>query len=199
LELTWSEPFFKGRKGAFRQAAGGWSISPIVTIRSGSPFSVWDSTNGLNFIPRYVPTAPLTSLRTGTPVDSGSPNLFNLSTLPPANSFADPVTGLSDFGPFPANMTTRNMFYGPGAWNFDLAVSKTFALTERFSLEFRAEGYDILNHTNMYVVTAFADAGNFGGSPVVIQGKKGGLGLGSAEGANTDERRFGQFALRLHF
>ncbi len=199
LELTWSEPYFKGGKGAFRQAAGGWSISPIVTIRSGSPFSVWDSTNGLNFIPRYVPTAPVTSLRTGTPVDSGSPNLFNLSSLPVANSFSNAAfDGLSDFGPFPANMTTRNMFYGPGAWNFDLGVAKTFALTERFSLEFRAEGYDIFNHTNMYVVTAFADAANYSGGPVLIQGKKGGLGLGSAEGVNTDERRFGQFALRLH-
>lgn len=200
LELSWQEPFLKSGKGVARQVAGGWQISPIVTVRSGSPFSVWDSTNALQFTPRYVPTTAITSLRTGTPVDSGSPNLFNLSTLPAANSFSNPaLDGLSDFGPFPADMTTRNMFYGPGAWNFDLALAKYFYLTERFSLEFRAEAYDILNHTNMYVVTAFADAGNFGGSPVIIQGKKGGLGLGSAEGANTDERRFGQFALRLHF
>ena len=50
----------------------------------------------------------------------------------------------------------------------------------------------------MYVVSSNADAGNFTG-PIVIQGKKGGLGVGTAEGAEHDERRFGQFALRLHF
>jgi hypothetical protein len=38
-----------------------------------------------------------------------------------------------------------------------------------------------------------------GPGPLTIQGKYGGLGVGNAEGANHDERRFGQFALRLHF
>jgi hypothetical protein len=207
LEMTWQEPFLKGGKGVARQAAGGWSISPIFTVRSGSPFSVWDSTNSLGmFVPRYVPTTPISSLKTGTAVDSGSPNLFNLLNLSPANSISNPnLDGISDFGPFPANMTTRNQFYGPGAWSFDLAIAKSFFLTERFSLEFRAEAYDILNHVNMYVVTINADQANFldqtsgANLPVLIQGKKGGLGLGTAEGANHDERRFGQFAVRLHF
>ncbi len=40
LEMTWSEPFFKSGKGALRQAAGGWQVSPIFTVRSGAPFSV---------------------------------------------------------------------------------------------------------------------------------------------------------------
>jgi outer membrane receptor protein involved in Fe transport len=200
LEMTWSEPFFKSGKGALRQAAGGWQVSPIFTVRSGAPFSVWDSTNALQFIPRYAPTTAISSLRTGTPVDSGASNLFNILNLPAANSFSNPaLDGFSDFGPFPANMTTRNQFFGPGAWNFDLAVAKTFALTERFSLEFRAEGFDIFNHVNLYVVTAAADAANASGGPLTIQGKMGGLGAGTAEAANHDERRFGQFALRLHF
>ena len=95
-------------------------------------------------------------------------------------------------------MTTRNMFFGPGAWTFDLAVAKNFALTERFSLEFRAEGYDILNHTNMYVNGFNLDAALFSGGPVILQGLKGGLGNGANNGQH-DERRFGQFALRLHF
>ena len=95
-------------------------------------------------------------------------------------------------------MTARNAFRGPGAWSFDVALSKTFPITERVGLEFRAEGFNIFNHANMYVVSSNADAGNFTG-PIVIQGKKGGLGVGTAEGAEHDERRFGQFALRLHF
>jgi hypothetical protein len=202
LEMTWAEPFLKGGKGALRQAAGGWSISPIFTARTGVPFSVWDPTNALNSfegagVPRYVPSAPITSLKTGTPVDTGSANLFSILTLPSANSFGNPaLLGISDFGPYPAGMTTRGMFYGPGAWDLDMALSKTFALTERFSLEFRAEAFDIFNHVNLYLIgTEFVG----GPGPVTIQGKFGGLGVGNAEGANHDERRFGQFALRLHF
>jgi outer membrane receptor protein involved in Fe transport len=202
LSATWQEPFFKNGKGFARQAAGGWSISPIFTVRTGTPFSMADSTNSLNAqtgpygIPRYVPTSPISSLHTGTGVDSGSANLFNLLTLPAANSFTG-LLGVSDFGPYPAAMTSRNSFYGPGAWTFDLAVAKSFFLTERFSLEFRAEGYDIFNHVNMYVNGFNMDAANFTG-PVIIQGLKGGLGL-LANNGQHDERRFGQFALRLHF
>jgi hypothetical protein len=203
LSATWQEPFFKNGKGFLRQAAGGWSISPIFTARTGVPFSIADSTNSLNGatgpygIPRYTPSGPVPSFSAGTPVDSGSPNLFNLLTLPPTNSFTG-LLGHSDFGPYPAGMTTRNDFFGPGAWTFDLAVAKNFALTERFSLEFRAEGYNILNHDNIYVNGFNLDAFNFSGGPIVLQGLKGGLGNGANNGQH-DERRFGQFALRLHF
>jgi hypothetical protein len=73
-------------------------------------------------------------------------------TLPAGNSTPlHPVLGISDFGPFPSNMTSRNMFRGPGAWNFDTAVTKQFTLKERLRLEFRAEGFDIFNHHNYYV------------------------------------------------
>ena len=79
-----------------------------------------------------------------------------------------------------------------------MAVSKAFALTERFRLEFRAEAFDILNHANMYVNGFNNDAVNFRGGPVLVEGKRGGLGL-LANNGQHDERRFGQFALRLHF
>ena len=196
ISMTWTEPYLKGSHGFVKQAGSGWSLSPIFTARTGIPFSVWDSTNALQTIPRYVPSGPISSFSTGSGTSSGSPNLFNLLTLPAPNSFSNPaLDGISDFGPYPANMTARNAFRGPGAWSFDLALSKTFPITERLNLEFRAEGFDILNHANMYVIASAADAA----SGTVIQGKKGGLGAGNSEGLQHDERRFGQFALRLHF
>jgi hypothetical protein len=107
--------------------------------------------------------------------------------------------GISDFGPFPGNMTGRNMFRGPGAWNLDAAVVKSFALTERFRLEFRAEGFDIFNHHNFYILQTNLDANNFTGLPITVTALKGGLGINNVTGVNHDERRFGQFALRLIF
>jgi hypothetical protein len=100
-------------------------------------------------------------------------------------------------------MTGRNAFVGPGAWNFDMSVMKNFRLTERFQLQFRAEAFDVFNHHNMYLNGFVADAALFPGEPVLVEGKKGGLGA-SALGAtgnngNHDERRFGQFALKLVF
>jgi hypothetical protein len=200
LSMIWTEPYLNDSHGLLKQVGSGWSVSPIFTVRSGIPFSVWDSTNALQAIPRYVPTATIPGYSVGGGISTSIPNLFNLLKLPPANSFSNPALGgISDFGPYPPNMTVRNVFRGPGAYNFDVAVSKIFPVTERLKLEFRAEAFDIFNHANMYVVASAADAANFSGGPIILQGKKGGLGIGNAEGATHDERRFGQFALTAIF
>jgi hypothetical protein len=180
---------------------GPWSA---YLPRTGTPFSVFDTTNSLNAgagygIPRYVPLSPITSFSAHSPQNVG-PNQYNILTLPGANETVfDPALGISDFGPYPANMTGRNMFRGPGAWNLDAAITKSFALTERFKLEFRAEGFDVFNHHNFYVLETNLDAANFAGVPVSVSALKGGLGINNVSGTNHDERRFGQFALRLTF
>jgi hypothetical protein len=102
-------------------------------------------------------------------------------------------------------MTGRNMFRGLGAWSLDAAVTKSFQLTERFKLEFRAEGFNVFNHHNFYTLESNLDAANFTNSlthtplPVTVTALKGGLGTNNVTGTNHDERRFGQFALRLMF
>ena len=199
----WSTPWYKDGRGFTAQALGGWTISSIFTARSGIPFSIYDESYLLNFfvIPRLTPSAPISQFNTGTPVlQSGAGNtFFALSVPPPANLGPYNTTlGISDFGPYPANMSRRNAFRGPGAWNDDLAIAKNFKLTERFALQFRAEGFNVFNHHNFYV-NGF---GNYYTAPTttplnVIE-EKGGLGTG-ALGGDYDERRFGQFSLRLSF
>ena len=197
-------PFYKNGRGWTRQVLGGWTVVGIFTARTGVPFSVFDTTNSLNAgagygIPRYVPTAPITSTSAHTPQNVG-PNQYTILTLPTANETPfNPVLKISDFGPYPGNMTGRNMFRGLGAWNLDAAVTKSFALTERFKLEFRAEGFDVFNHHNFYTLETNLDAANFTGAPITVTALKGGLGTNNVTGTNHDERRFGQFALRLLF
>src|SRR5207248_2771578 len=180
------------------------------TAHTGVPFSIFDTTNSLNGgagygIPRYVPSGTISSFQTGTAVNTGTANDFNVLTLPAGNTTAfDPVLGISDFGPYPADMTRRNAFRGPGWWNFDLAASKTFSLTERVKLQFRAEGFDLLNHHNLYVNALNLDVFNFSDpttglpGPITVSALKGGLNT-NAIGGNHDERRFGQFALKVMF
>jgi hypothetical protein len=196
----WQTPWYKSEKG-IGEALGGWSLVGVFTARTGVPFSVYDLSNEFNFytLPRLTPATGPTFRVSKNPAAVG-PNTFALLTVPipaspaPLNS----ALGISDFGPFPAGMTARNAFRGPGAWNLDTAVNKEFKLTERFGLNFRAEGFNIFNHHNMYTNTQVLAYFGAPYTPLTVTGLKGGLNT-IAEGGNNDERRFGQFSLRLTF
>jgi hypothetical protein len=196
----------KAEKGFVGRAVGGWTVSGIFTARTGTPFSVFDESNVETFytIPRLTPATPITQKKVASSPQAVGPNNFVGLTVPVPASFAslNPELGISDFGPFPGNMTRRNTFTGPGAWATDVAASKRFAITERFGLEFRAEGFNIFNHHNFYAdETNLAYSGSLASpvtTPLQVGLLKGGLGS-LALGGNHDERRFGQFALRATF
>ncbi len=205
LAPIWDTPWFKGRHNWEGEVLGGYNIASIYTVRSGTPFVFSDSTNSLNAgfgqgIVRYTPAnnarVPYSARRAQSANYLGAPNNFVLDTLPQAHNFGNPAYGgVSDFCTYPAGMTHRNAFSAPGAWNVDLVVVKSFPIREGVSLEGRAEGFNILNHANLYAVETNNDVANFGYlvSPVV-EGRKGG-----ANGGANDERRFGQFAVKVIF
>ncbi|HEX5707440.1 MAG TPA: TonB-dependent receptor, partial [Pyrinomonadaceae bacterium] len=146
-----------------RHAFGGWTLTGIVNIRSGLPFSIFDCSFAFfSVCPRFTPESPVSFDVADNPtVSTTDPNVFtliDLSNQVPGN-FLDPVTGTSEFGPFPSNMTKRNAFRGPGFWNVDLGIYKNFNLTERYRLQFRGELYNAFNHANLFVDGANADVG----------------------------------------
>lgn len=204
-------PSLSHSNALLREALGGWQVTGIYTVRSGAPFTYFDSTNdsqanaGYN-VPRYTPVGTITqhTFKSTNGANGGGLNHYVIGNLPAATSFANPALaipgftqGISDWGPYPANMTARNAFRGPGAWNVDAALQKTFPVTERFNLVFRAEGFDVLNHHNLYIQDGLNNVANVGdGVPVPITASKGGI--GNNGGAN-DERRFGQFSLAVKF
>lgn len=201
----WDTPWYRGENGLKAQALGGYHLSGIFTARTGTPFTFSDSTNSLNAgygqgIPRYAPANGSAPMKNASSVKSasygGTPNDFVLASLPAALNYSNPAYGnISDFGPYPTNMTGRNYFNGPGAWNLNAALSKTFPIREGISLEARAEGFDVFNHANLYVYGTQNDVANFGyGAAIPVQGKKGGV-----NGGANDERRFGQFAVKVNF
>jgi hypothetical protein len=186
------------------EALGGWQVTGIYTVRTGVPFTYFDSTNNATGyqVARYTPASGVISQHSFTKipngVSGGGSNSYHIGNLPAAVSFGNPaLEGISDWGPFPATMVARNSFRGPGAWTFDAAVSKIFPIHEQVNLEFRAEGFDLLNHHNLFIQDGLNDVANVGdGVPVPITASKGGI--GNNGGAN-DERRFGQFALKINF
>ena len=193
-----------------KEVVGGWQVTGIYTVRTGAPFSYFDSTNNNSGyqVARYTPAGGAISQHNFTKipggVNGGGLNSYHIGDLPAAVSFANPAlptpnlpNGISDWGPFPATMVARNSFRGPGAWTFDASVSKIFPIHEQLNVEFRAEGFDLLNHHNLFIQESLNDVANVGaGVPVPITGSKGGIGL---FGGANDERRFGQFALKINF
>jgi hypothetical protein len=204
ISPIWNTPWFKSGSDLASVLGGGWGISGIFSARSGTPFSVFDygwNENGYAGVPRIVPVTPFARHKAGAPKNIGV-NQFSILTVPQQNGLApfNPTLGISDFGPFPANMMSRNSLRGPGAWSTDGAVTKNFKVGERVGIEFRAEAFDLFNHHNLYTAEYALDVSNTGtiGPSFPVFAEKGGLNT-FALGLNHDERRFGQFALKATF
>jgi hypothetical protein len=162
----WEVPFGKHLGGWQKQLVSGWTISPVVTAETGSPFSVSDCTWVFYSVCPYAVNAGAglsrsapSSLKPGsardtfiyTPFFSGATQLFD-NAAP-----FDPITGTSEFGPFPARMNARNAFRGPGQWNINLAAEKSFAIRENMKLKLRGEAYNLLNHANLFIAGTDTD------------------------------------------
>jgi hypothetical protein len=93
---------------------------------------------------------------------TGNPNEYSLIDLTPVlggvGSYTNPLTGNSDWGPYPSTMTARDAFRGPGAWFFDFILGKRFRFGTHQAVQVRIEGYNLFNHANMFVHTDAADA-----------------------------------------
>src|SRR5713226_3093753 len=148
--FNWDLPWFNKNSNRFaRHALGGWALTGIVTIRSGQPFTVFDCSNAaFEVCPRFVPAAPFSFVVNNHAPGTGNANEFNLidlSTQSPGN-YINAIVGTSEFGPFPANMTKKDAFRGPGFWNANLGVYKNIQLRENVRLQFRGEFFNAFNH-----------------------------------------------------
>jgi len=195
LSGVWDVPFAKNMKGVGNQILGGWSFAPILTAHTGLPYTIYDCSNAFLQCNRMIMVNPgLPTAGSGnSAMVPGVPNSFTFLDLTPelagVGTYANPITGTSDFGPYPSNMVGRNTFRQPGAWDFNLGAYKSFKLPkEGTSLQFRAELYNVFNHSNLYAVTSSADIS----STAYIPALKGATGT-------VAERRNIQFALKFLF
>ncbi len=154
--LIWQIPFAKNTSGVTKALLDGWSVTGIFNARTGTPFTIFDGSNANLSSPRLVANGPLSVHVT----DTGNANFFNYIDLTgqPVGAFGNAVCGgCSDFGPYPANMTKRNQFRGPGLRNLDAGLSRNVRLNERYSLQLRAEVFNALNHANLYIAPGTQD------------------------------------------
>jgi hypothetical protein len=127
---------------------GGWQLSPIVSIASGIAINITSGRdNSLVGINNDRPDAVA-----GINAYSSDPNP---RTFLNAAAFAQNAMGT--FG----NLG-RDVIHGPGRINFDLALTRSFRLTERFRLEARGEAFNAINHVNYNNPTTSLNSATFG-------------------------------------
>jgi hypothetical protein len=157
--VIWEIPLAKNSHDWTSKVLGGWQVTGIFNARTGTPFTIYDSTNALGSAPRLAPNGPLGVSVVNDPTQADFFRYIDL-TGQPRGAFINPVCECSDFGPYPSNMTKRNQFRGPGIWNFDAGVYKNIKIGERYSLQLRGEMFDAFNHANLYVLPGTNDVSN---------------------------------------
>jgi hypothetical protein len=119
---------------------GGWSWSGIVTYRTGYPFTINTGAFPTDFT-LDAPAVVSGPLKTGIHTDVNG----NLQY------FADPTAALSNISfPFAGGVGNRNAARGPGFFDMDMGVTKSFQMpwSERQHLKFRWDSFNTLNHPN---------------------------------------------------
>lgn len=148
LNYVWQLPSPSGR---FAHAVlGGWETSGLWNWQSGFPLNITsgDERSGTtigNDQADVISTPHYTS---------GSEN-DRLNKWLTTESFA--LAKLETFG-----NVGRNTLIGPGTFNIDFSAHKTFAFTERWRLQYRAEFFNVLNHANFNNPETAVSADSFG-------------------------------------
>jgi len=93
----------------------------------------------------------------------------------------------------------RDQYYGPGLANYDFAAAKNFALgTEKVRLQFRADLFNLFNHTNFSNPTTNTSSANFGKITSTV-GSAVATAVGTTAGLVGGGPRIVQFSMRLSF
>jgi outer membrane receptor protein involved in Fe transport len=163
LSGVWMLPFARDASGLAKALASDWQLNWIFTARTGYPFTLWDCTNGFVLCMRAENPDGLELKATGGP-STDNPNEFSLLDLTPlaahAGGYVNPITGNSDYGPYPADMTERDAVRGPGYWNIDFGLSKRIRFGTK-AVQLRLEVYNLFNHANLFANTNTADVSSF--------------------------------------
>ena len=189
-------PFFKDASGAKGALLRGWAVSGITIVQSGTPFSVFDSSGGSAFIGPGTTSTLTASLAPGATIGSGlaggnltrridgylnfnaftpAPQLYPFDAVNPLTT-CDPKNNPNFCGTGFGNLG-RNIYRGPTQQNWDFSLLKNFNLTERQSLRFTADFFNLWNHPNFAnpASTDVENPGAFGkivstvGTPRLIQ------------------------------
>ena len=137
-----------GNGNALKMIANDWQLNGVFAAFTGAPFTVTASGTSLN-TPSNTQTADLVGTYNVLGNVGASGRWFDTA------AFAQP-TGVR-FG-----NTGRNQFYGPGGYNLDFSVFRSFPIGGTRRLEYRLQAGNVLNHMLLANPQASFTSGTFG-------------------------------------
>ncbi len=149
-------PFGRGKQyGAsmnkvVQSLVGNWQMNGILSLRTGVPYTV--NASGCQLVSDGAFCGP--------ELISGSPN-----AAPPGGRTPSEWFNTANFAA-PAPLSQGNLGlqtnYGPATRTLDFSIFKNFNFTERFALQFRAEGTNVANTSQFNVPDSSLQDANFG-------------------------------------
>ena len=176
--VTYALPFGKGKKfgsnwnGALDGVLGNWEADVIERVLSGFPVFVFDSNNqsGVNF------QQNATSNNRPNQTCSGNSSHHSIQAWFDTSCFTPPPDG--ELG-----NASRTPLSGPGFVNTDFSLIKHIPLHEGIRMDFRAEFFNLFNHTQLATPNGDLNAGSQFGTI----------------NSTVNNPRLIQFALKLNF
>jgi hypothetical protein len=152
-------PFWREPTNLVQNILGGWQISGATFLRTGTPFSITraDDRAGIGDGSIGQPVDLVDDPKAGTngKFSDGSDDNFFFN---PA-AFAQVPVGANRFGNAP-----RNLLYGPGSQQWDLALFKNISVRGTHRLQLRMEVFNFPNHPNLSGPNTNITSPNFGRS-----------------------------------
>ncbi|MGA9989124.1 MAG: TonB-dependent receptor [Terriglobales bacterium] len=153
--LTWVFSYeLPNRGGSMRQLKNGWGFDSTVSLQSGQPFTLNynaedDYSGGGEGYDRPDVVGPIVYHKRN-PADYIDLTSFAMPCTITALALANPSGFASDCVPGTRHYGDlgRNSLVGPTYKQWDFALYKDTAITERVKMQLRAEFYNILNHPN---------------------------------------------------
>ena len=144
ISPVWQLPFGSGQhffngQGLVNALAGGWELSGIITMQTGTPYTVYSPTDYSNT--GSVSPRPDRICNGKGPETVGewfNTKCFTLDLLSLALGNETPRFGNSG----------RNILFGPNLRTWDIALMKRTKISERFALQFRAQFFNLFNRAN---------------------------------------------------
>jgi len=146
-------PFLRNRHDLLGSALGGWEIDPVITVRSGFP---WTPVSGQSVVtpggPTLSPTRPAGySCPPTCPLNEHDNDAF----IRPGGNFPLGPTAYFNIAASGPPAIGRNSFRGPNYFGTDVSLAKDTRLPESFhmgeaaNLELRANFFNIFNKLNL--------------------------------------------------
>jgi len=146
----WKVDYYHGSNFVMKNVVNGWTISPIYTLQSGSPFEITTgSTNNFDSAahnrPVFTGVNPVLDPHRSRAAVAAE--WFNTGLNGAAKSFIPNGPGVAGgIGPGGADGNTpRDFLRGPGFRGFDLAILRDVSIREGLTLQIRGEATNAFN------------------------------------------------------